>query len=80
MARIEVSAVDPRFGTLTRLLRECGETLGVERLTTDGVDMEQIRSRLLMEPGDRVRATVTAANNVRALLRGGSHDGSSDVA
>jgi hypothetical protein len=26
-----------------------------------------------------VRATVTAANNVRALLRGGSHDGSSDV-
>ena len=75
MARIEVGAVDPRFGTLTRLLRECGETLSAERLTTGGVDMGQIRNRLLMDPGDRVRATVTAANNVRSLLRGGAHDG-----
>lgn len=79
VARIEVGVVDPRFGTLTRLLRECGETLTAECLTAGGVDMGQIRSRLLMEPGGRVRATVIAANNVRTLLRGGSHDGSSDV-
>jgi predicted transcriptional regulator len=79
VARIEVGAVDPRFGTLTRLLRECGETLSAERLTTGGVDMGQIRNRLLMKPGDRLRASVVATNNVRALLRGASHGGGSDV-
>jgi hypothetical protein len=32
-----------------------------------------------MEPGDRVRATVIASNNVRALLRPGSHGQRADV-
>jgi predicted transcriptional regulator len=79
VARIEVGAVDPRFGTLTRLLRECGETLSAERLTAAGVDMGQIRNRLLMEPGDRVRATVIASDSVRALLHGGPDTGNSRV-
>jgi hypothetical protein len=46
----------------------------------DALDMGQIRNRLAMEPGDRVRAAVIAANNVRALLRGWSSDGGSGVA
>ena len=69
MARIEAGGVDPRFGTLQRLLDSCGETLVVTLNASDGVDMSQVRSRLKLTPAERLQAAVVAMNNVQAMLR-----------
>jgi transcriptional regulator with XRE-family HTH domain len=68
VARIESCRVDPRFGTLMALLRECGETLSVGIRGSAGIDMGQIRARLALDPADRLRVSVAAINNVRAML------------
>ena len=46
IARIEAGTIDPRTGTLDRLLRACGFDLEVEPLLGQGVDRSQIREML----------------------------------
>ena len=69
IARIETGSVDPRFGTLQRLLESCGETLAVTVRASAGVDIGQIRSRRALTPAERLHASVAATNNVRAMVR-----------
>jgi predicted transcriptional regulator len=54
IARIESGAVDPRTGTLSRLLRACGFDLEVEPRLGLGVDRSQIRELLEAGPVERV--------------------------
>jgi predicted transcriptional regulator len=55
IARIESGAVDPRTGTLSRLLRACGFDLEVEPRLGLGVDRSQVGDYLQASPVDRVR-------------------------
>jgi predicted transcriptional regulator len=54
IGRIESGAVDPRVGTLRRLLQACGFDLEVEPLLGLGVDRSQIAECLRSSPGDRI--------------------------
>lgn len=55
IARIESGRVDPRVGTLDRLLEGCG--FGLEHLPRlgIGIDRTQIRDLIAMEPEERLR-------------------------
>jgi transcriptional regulator with XRE-family HTH domain len=54
IARIERGRVDPRVGTLDRLLEACG--FGLESLPRlgIGIDRSQVRQRLDLTPGERL--------------------------
>jgi len=70
IARIEVGRVDPRVGTLDRLLAGCG--FGLEHLPRlgAGVDRSQIDERLDIDPSTRLgQALATDTVNV-AFRRG----------
>jgi predicted transcriptional regulator len=54
IGRIEAGTVDPRVGTLRRLLRACGFDLEVEPLLGEGIDRSQIRACLALSPAERV--------------------------
>ena len=54
IARIERGQVEPRIGTLLRLLDECGERLVVERVPGRGIDRTQIRELLRLTPRQRL--------------------------
>jgi len=58
IARIERGRVDPRVGTLDRLLEAC--EFGLEALPRlgIGVDRPQIRERLELTPGQRLERAV----------------------
>ena len=58
IARIESGRVDPRVGTLNRLLEGCG--FGLEHLPRlgIGIDRTQIRERLRMSPSERLALAV----------------------
>jgi transcriptional regulator with XRE-family HTH domain len=64
ISRIESGAVDPRVGTLRRLLQACGFDLEVEPLLGRGVDRSQIAGMLAMTPAMRLQY---AAVGARAL-------------
>jgi hypothetical protein len=68
VARIELGLMDPRVGTLDRLLRECGMSLEVEPRLGEGVDRTQIRERLALTPEERFLSFVASANAVEHLL------------
>lgn len=68
VARIELGLMDPRVGTLERLLRACGMALEVEPVLGEGVDRSQIAELLKLSPEERLRTFVASANNVEALL------------
>jgi hypothetical protein len=53
IGRIEAGTVDPRVGTLSRLLRACGFDLEVEPLLGQGVDRTLIREMLARSPQQR---------------------------
>jgi len=67
VARIESGAVDPRSGTLIRLLRACGEDLEALPRIGIGVDRSLIREMLKLSPGDRLRHAVAAGRNIAEL-------------
>jgi hypothetical protein len=69
VARIELGLMDPRVGTLDRLLRECGMSLEVEPRLGDGVDRTQIRELRKLTPKQRVEH-MAAANRGMAPIRG----------
>jgi len=58
ISRIEVGRVDPRVGTLDRLLEGCG--YGLEHLPRlgIGIDRTQIRDLLRVSPGERLRGAM----------------------
>jgi predicted transcriptional regulator len=69
IGRIEAGSVDPRVGTLSRLLRFCGYDLEVEPALGVGVDRDQIRSLLRLSPERRLRYAADGANALRRLRR-----------
>jgi transcriptional regulator with XRE-family HTH domain len=53
IARIEVGKDDPRFSTLTRLLRACNESLEALPVIGTGIDRSEIRRLLGLSPAER---------------------------
>lgn len=53
IGRIESGEVDPRVGTLSRLLRASGFDLEVEAKLGEGVDRSQIRQLLALSAAER---------------------------
>ena len=58
IARIERGRVDPRVGTLDRLLAGCGFGLEVEPRLGIGVDRTQIRELLKLTPTERLTRAI----------------------
>lgn len=68
IGRIEAGLVDPRVGTLDRLLLACGEELDVVPVQGLGVDRTPIRAALRRTPRERLEDAAVDARNVGALL------------
>ncbi len=58
IARIERGRVDPRVGTLDRLLEGCGYGLEVEPRLGIGIDRTQIRELLKLTPTERLARAI----------------------
>jgi transcriptional regulator with XRE-family HTH domain len=58
IARIERGRVDPRVGTLDRLLEACGYGIEVEPRLGVGVDRTQIRALLALTPAQRLTLAI----------------------
>ena len=69
IARIERGLVDPRVGTLDRLLGACGATLSAETVPGYGVDRSQMRELLKLSPQDRVESLRRDAAGLAMLDR-----------
>lgn len=69
IARIEGGLVDPRIGTLDRLLRACGARLSAEAVPGFGVDRAQMRELLELSPRARVDALRRDAAGLAQLDR-----------
>lgn len=67
IGRIEAGIVDPRVGTLSRLLRTCEFDLEVEPRLGVGIDRSQIRACLELSPGERI-ARADEARDAFALF------------
>lgn len=67
IARIERGRVDPRVGTLDRLLEGCGFGLEVEPRLGIGIDRTQIDSRLAMPMGRRLEIAMEDDANMLDL-------------
>jgi predicted transcriptional regulator len=67
VARIEAGTIDPRVGTLDRLLCACGFDLEVEPRLGQGVDRTQIREMLALSPSERLRQAVNGARVLKVL-------------
>lgn len=67
VGRIEAGLLDPRFGTLEKLLRSCGYEIETERKLGEGVDRTQIRELLALSPRDRIVRAAAAARGVRRI-------------
>jgi transcriptional regulator with XRE-family HTH domain len=68
IARIESGTVSPRIDTLDRLLAAAGATLEPMAQLGVGIDRSQIRSRLALDPEERVRSAGADGRNLAALL------------
>jgi transcriptional regulator with XRE-family HTH domain len=69
IARIERGRVDPRVGTLDRLLEGCGLGLEVETRLGIGIDRTQIRDLLGLNMGERL-ALAFVNDESYAAMRG----------
>lgn len=69
VSRIESGAIDPRVGTLRRLLRSCGYELDARPRLGQGVDVSLIRERLNRTPRERLEDLAFAAEQI-ARIRG----------
>jgi transcriptional regulator with XRE-family HTH domain len=77
IARIERAAVSPRLDTLDRLLAATRTTLEPMAQLGVGIDRSQIRSRLALDPEDRVRSAGADGRNLAALLAAVGRDSQS---
>jgi transcriptional regulator with XRE-family HTH domain len=69
IARIERGRVDPRIGTLDRLLEACGYGLEVEPRLGIGVDRTQIRALLDLSPSERLERALRVDREQSLLWR-----------
>ena len=73
IARIELGHVEPRVGTLQRLLAACGAALEVHHVAGYGIDRTQFREQLRLTPRmrlDRLRSDAAGLDRLRrATLR-----------
>lgn len=69
IARIERGQVEPRIGTLARLLDACGERLIAEPIPGYGVDRTQIRELLKLTPRQRLELLRGDATGLARLER-----------
>lgn len=69
VARIESGGIDPRVGTLDRLLRLCGDSLEAAPIAGTGVDRTLIHAQLRESPAERV-AGVAEAWKAMGPIRG----------
>ena len=69
VARIELGAMSPRTNTLERLLRAAGASLATEPLLGIGIDRTQMRERLLLTPGQRLRLAAADAEGLAKFMR-----------
>ena len=67
VARIELGTLSPRTNTLERLLRASGASLATEPVLGVGVDRTQMRERLLLTPGQRLRLAAADAAGLSRL-------------
>ena len=67
IARIEAGTIDPRVGTLDRLLCACGFDLEVEPRLGQGVDRSQIQEMLALSPSERLQQAVNGARVLKVL-------------
>lgn len=73
IARIETGAIDPRVGTLTRLLHACGFDLEVEPRLGVGVDRSQIREMLSLTPAERLQRVAEESDDLMRMLHATRH-------
>jgi transcriptional regulator with XRE-family HTH domain len=69
VARIELGALSPRANTLERLLRGAGQALSTEPALGIGVDRTQMRERLRLTPGERLRLAAADSAGLARLRR-----------
>jgi predicted transcriptional regulator len=67
VARIEAGHLQPRWETMTKLLKATGHTLEVSR-AGEGIDRSQIRALLSMTPRQRLEAAAADARGVSRLF------------
>jgi transcriptional regulator with XRE-family HTH domain len=69
IARIERGRVDPRLGTLDRLLEACGYGLEVEARLGIGIDRTQIDGLLRLTPAERLALAIDNDRNIVEFRR-----------
>ena len=69
IARIERDREDPRFATLSRLLRACDAELALVPAGGTGIDRTEIRELLALSPAQRVAMLVEEAGVLDRLAR-----------
>ncbi len=67
IAAIESGAEDPRFATLYRLLRACGQDLDIVRHGGEGEDVTLIREDLRLTPAERLAQAQQGARMLEFL-------------
>ncbi|MCB0971246.1 MAG: helix-turn-helix domain-containing protein [Acidimicrobiales bacterium] len=69
IARIERGLVDPRVGTIDRLLAACGACISVEPVPGYGIDRSQMRELLRLSARERVELLRRDASGLARLDR-----------
>ena len=69
IARIERGRIDPRVGTLDRLLEACGWGLELEPRLGIGIDRTVIRELIAMPGEERLRHALVSAEHDEAFRR-----------
>jgi transcriptional regulator with XRE-family HTH domain len=67
VARIETGAIDPRFGTVDRLVRACGRALRTISPWDGDDDESLIRVQLGLSPGERLESMANASKAASKL-------------
>jgi transcriptional regulator with XRE-family HTH domain len=67
IAAIESGAQDPRYGTLSRLIRACGWDLDLVRRGGQGEDRTLFREMLRLTPAERLFQMQQGARNLELL-------------
>jgi transcriptional regulator with XRE-family HTH domain len=67
VAAIETGRQDPRYRTLERLVRACGQELDLLPGAGDGIDRTQFRATLRLSPARRLARAADGARALRAL-------------
>lgn len=68
VARIETGTLDPRIGTVERILRACGHALEVERDYGEGVDRSLLDVTQAMSPEERLEHGMAAARALGPMV------------